>query len=339
MPLILGAAWTVFNALDKRGTSWGLRETLNVFAPTFFFISWLAAQWHRVRKQQRVEDDLQSLRDGMRALQAPLLPCRVFFTLQIQAADEDLQRVFGEQPGYRSYGPDQPMAPPPIGLPNGMTTGRLFSTEGYVDYRDGRLEAAGITQSKLPNYGTIHCQTTHTVCRVSHKTLSELVSPNEPLCMLPAVTVELYRHGRPRKSGTRPDLVLSSAMGDARDALRLIALDNSIFADFATPPLGPSPADATSWSLNDLSGTFFRFIFQFFYVDGVASLPRQSWPVLRNLQLLLSHQAVAFPEGLLVAQVHDEAKSPRIASGAVAPRITFEYEMTPDSFQDGLHSV
>lgn len=341
MPLLLGAAWTGYNAFDKPGASWGLRETLNVFGPTFFFISWLVAQWHRVREQQRVEDDLRDLRDGVRALQAPLIPCRVFFALQSEAADEDLERVFGGQPGYRSYGPDKPMPPPPFGLPPGTTTARLVSAHGYMDFRDGHLEAAGITLPELPNYGVIHHQATHTVCRVSREEAAKIVSENEPLCMLPEVTVELYRNGRPRKRGVHPDLVLSSRMDDSRQPLRLFALDNTVFVDFATPQLSPSPADATSWSLTDLRGTFFRFTFQFFYVDDVASLPRQSWPTLRNLHLLLERggQCVWFSPQLLATQVRDESPSPRIARGAVAPRIVFEYEMTSDNFQQGLHSV
>ncbi len=341
MPLILGVAWTAYNLAARPPGYWSLREALNIFGPTFFFLSWLGAQWHRVRKQQKVEADLQELRDGMRALQAPLLPCRVFFTLQIEAQDEDVKRVFANQPGYQTYGPDQPMPPPPLGLPNGMMTGRLHSTDGYVDYRDGHLEAAGITLPELPTYNTIHRATTHTVCRVSREALSQFISPNEPLCMLPEVTVEIYKRGRPSKPNARPDLVLSSIMGSAHQALRLTALDNVVFADFATPELAPTPADATGWSLNDISGAFLRFSLQFFYVDGVATLPRASWPVLRNLQLLLrgDRLAVAFSNELLASQMQDEAPSPRIVSGAVAPRITFEYEMTDKTFQAARNAV
>ncbi len=102
MPLLLGAAWTAFNVFDRPGEGWSVRTILNIFGPTFFFMSWLVAQWYRVRKQQQVEEGINSLHAEVRAIQSPLLPCELFFTLRIEAQDDDLKRVFGGQRGYRS---------------------------------------------------------------------------------------------------------------------------------------------------------------------------------------------------------------------------------------------
>ena len=154
LPLLLGAAWTAFNVLERPGDDWSARTVLNVFGPTFFFMSWLVAQWYRVRKQQRVEEGIDALHTGVRAIQSPLLPCGLFLTLRIEAQDDDLTRVFGEQRGYRSYGPDAPMPLLLAGLPPGIREGRLISQIGYLDYRDGVVEAAGV--SRLDHPGTTY---------------------------------------------------------------------------------------------------------------------------------------------------------------------------------------
>ena len=157
LPLLLGVAWTTFNFTDRSPSTWTVREILNVFGPTFFFMSWIVAQWYRVRKQQKVEDDLIDIQAGVRAIQSPLLPCDLFFTLKMMASDEELERVFGRQDGFRSYGPDRPMPPPPFGLPPGLKEGRLQRPDGYLDYREGILIAAGSYRLNHPGFNSIHC--------------------------------------------------------------------------------------------------------------------------------------------------------------------------------------
>jgi hypothetical protein len=85
IPLVLAAAWTAYTQFgEERG--WTLVAIGSVFAPTFFLVSWLFAQWHRVRKQQHVEEgihtigasnevilrDLSALAESLRTLQQQL---------------------------------------------------------------------------------------------------------------------------------------------------------------------------------------------------------------------------------------------------------------------------
>lgn len=58
LPFLIGIAWTAYNFSEQLSGNWNFRSFVNIFGPTFFFVSWLVAQWYRVRKQQRVEDGL-----------------------------------------------------------------------------------------------------------------------------------------------------------------------------------------------------------------------------------------------------------------------------------------
>lgn len=68
LPLLLSVGWTFYNLASKPVGDLTLRETLNVFGPTFFFMCWLVAQWYRVKKQQRVEDGLSGIQIDVQKL-------------------------------------------------------------------------------------------------------------------------------------------------------------------------------------------------------------------------------------------------------------------------------
>jgi hypothetical protein len=339
LPLLLGAAWTAFNVVDKPGGRWQIRSVLNVFGPTFFFMSWLVAQWYRVRKQQRIEDELGELHAGVRAIQSPLLPCGLFLTLRIEASDEDLQRVFGEQRGFRAYGPDRPMPQPPFGLPPGMREGRLFSRNNYIDYRDGAIEAAGVVRPDHPAYNTLHRQTVHTVCTFDPKVLSKPLSENEPVFAGPFVKLEIYPGGRPSSPQVEPALVLK---GHPDQVVGAFALDNTVLVDLVAQSLSVDPADAIGWSAASLRGAFLKATLDFFYLDGIASLPKESWPALHNFQLWLggkARQLLAFSLDDLRGLGAIENPKPLAKGIAVCPQIIFECELRPEVLSRSLVSV
>ena len=292
-----------------------------------------------IRKQQRIEDELAQLRAGVRAIESPLLPCGIFSTLRIEAPDEGVQRVFGEQSGYRAYGPDRPMPAPPVGLPPGLRDGRLFSQDGYLDYRGGVLEAAGVFYLDHPGYNPIQCTVGHTVCRFDPKARSRPLSPNEPLFSRPSV--KLYPGGRPNSPANEPALVLqSSAL--AGTVVRANALDNTVFIDLVFQSLTVHPPDASGWSTASLKGAFLRFTFDFFYIEGLSSLPKESWPRLHNLQLWLSgtgRYLLAFSPDHLAGQSTAENPTPLARGQAVCPQIVFEYELSPEAFSTILVSA
>ena len=66
LPLILAIGWTAYNLKSTPQSAWTVSQFVNVFGPTFFFLSWLSAQWFRVRKQQKVESDLGGIDAAVR---------------------------------------------------------------------------------------------------------------------------------------------------------------------------------------------------------------------------------------------------------------------------------
>lgn len=74
VPLIAALAWTGYNLYETLPGQWSFRVAVNVFGPAFFFASWLAAQWFRVKKQQGVEKGLgtieKSIKDTLAKLDA-----------------------------------------------------------------------------------------------------------------------------------------------------------------------------------------------------------------------------------------------------------------------------
>lgn len=58
VPFLTAVAWTIYNLYEVPKETWSISSTINIFGPTFFFVSWLAAQWFRVRKQQKIDAGL-----------------------------------------------------------------------------------------------------------------------------------------------------------------------------------------------------------------------------------------------------------------------------------------
>jgi hypothetical protein len=295
-----------------------------------------------LRKHPHIRDELPALEypqvaRQLDAIRAPLSPLRAFFTLESEVSDEDLARVFAKHAGYRRYSAEQPLPDPPDGPPPGQTSCRLVQSDGFLDFADGRIAAAGLIHMMGPSFPIIHRPATHTVCRVSRSSLSGAISPNEPLCMQPQVLVEVSKGGRPGPGGALPTIAFRSAMADASKILRLCAIDNAVFADFLTAPMSPTRVDASAWSLYDLGGSILRFTFTFFYVEGIASLPEASWPRLIGLHLVVGDlYVISIPEGPIAEQRLSRSTEVRIASGAVAPTIQLECSLPLGDFLRGF---
>lgn len=336
LPLLLGIAWTAFNLVDNPRATWSVREFLNIFGPTFFFMSWLVAQWYRVRKQQRVEEGLTEIQASVKALQSPLLPCALFLTLELVAKDEDVERIFSKEEGFRAYGPDRPMPPPPLGLPPGVQDGRLFSPRGYLDYRGGIVEEACFFHLDHPGFNRIYRKIKHTACVLEAETFSDA----EPFFAKPKAQIELFFDGKPGSVESKASLVLKSSMLAAKVA-RAYALDNSIFVDFVANSLSPAPL-GSNWSITNLKSAFIKVTLDFFYIEGVMHLPRESWPRLHNCQLWFggsSPQVLAFSIEQLSKQTTRENPEPIAAGMAVYPQIVFEVRMDATAYANNLRSA
>jgi hypothetical protein len=61
LPLAATAVWTVVNVSTARTDDWTVPKIVNVAATTFFFVSWMTAQYFRVRKQEHVSGSLNDI--------------------------------------------------------------------------------------------------------------------------------------------------------------------------------------------------------------------------------------------------------------------------------------
>jgi hypothetical protein len=72
VPFLAAVVWTSYNTWEVPRDQWSIRTVVTAFAPAFFFVSWLASQWYRVRKQQKVEGGLSSIERSVKQTLAEL---------------------------------------------------------------------------------------------------------------------------------------------------------------------------------------------------------------------------------------------------------------------------
>lgn len=72
LPLIAAVSWTAYALSGQHVSQLSVRDIGTVFGPSFFLASWLASQWYRVRKQQKVEGGLESIEASVKRTLADL---------------------------------------------------------------------------------------------------------------------------------------------------------------------------------------------------------------------------------------------------------------------------
>ena len=60
VPIVVAVGWSVYNVYGL-SASYKVRDIINIFAPTFFLVSWMTGQYFRIKKQQKVEDSFGTL--------------------------------------------------------------------------------------------------------------------------------------------------------------------------------------------------------------------------------------------------------------------------------------
>ncbi|NHQ87360.1 hypothetical protein HA050_14685 [Iodobacter sp. HSC-16F04] len=66
-PAAIAIVWTIYN-VQTSSAPWEFKTILNVFAPTFFLVSWATGQFFRVQKQAQVERNLISIEGRVETL-------------------------------------------------------------------------------------------------------------------------------------------------------------------------------------------------------------------------------------------------------------------------------
>jgi len=340
LPLLLGVAWTLFNVIDRPPSSWKIKEIVNIFGPTFFFISWLVAQWYRVKKQQKIENDLTGIQDGLHAIQSPILPCSLFYTLKFSCKDEDLKHVFGKHKGYRAYGElgNQGDSPP---LPPEITNARVFSPKGnvsYVDYQDGYVKAAGVIRKKYCGYNLIHSDIKHTICSLARNEIDQ----TESLLLRPAlVKIEFFFDGKPTIPTATPSLTLITSPRSVTEVVAVEVLDNMLFEDIINRELDiESPKEAT-WSTKNLKNSYLKITLDFFFISGVYDISKENEPTLHNFQLWFGNNAnrvLTFSPEQLACQSTQDNPNPVATGQAKFIQILFEHKINENIYTKQLLS-
>ncbi len=297
-----------------------------------------AADPEYLKSLKQMEDGLAEIKKDVRALHAPLLPCGLFITLCFEATDTDIERLFKDEAGYHAYDSDQMMPPPPIGLPPGMTDGRVLQQGGYRDYLNGKINAAGFFKMDHPGYNVIHRKVSHTISSLSPQVIAKAKARNNPLLAQPSVTVELY-FGKSTKLGNESASLILESVFNTHEIAATYALDNSVFVDHALI-LAMKPADqAQNWSITDLKISHIIVTLHFFYIEPISTLPKESWPTLHNLQLWLGPRAdklLSFSPMQLSSQIVREDPNPIAIGQAKCIQVQFEYDINETVYADNL---
>lgn len=63
IPSLVCLIWSAINIFTSSNEDWSFTKIVNIAAPTFFFASWLTAQYFRVRKQEHVSSSLSTIEE------------------------------------------------------------------------------------------------------------------------------------------------------------------------------------------------------------------------------------------------------------------------------------
>ena len=88
-PFFAAILWCIYNFTGSNAAPFQIHLILSCFGAAFFFISWLLAQYFRVRKQAKVDNDLQSIHENISSV-----------VRELQGATKDL---IGYQTGGESF--------------------------------------------------------------------------------------------------------------------------------------------------------------------------------------------------------------------------------------------
>lgn len=290
---------------------------------------------------KRVEDGLTEIHAGVRAIQEPLLPCGLFYTLKYECNDEDVNRILARYENYTVFGPDASEAIPFV--PPDMSGVRLVVQGHYIDYLDGVVKAAGIFRPEHPGYNDVHSDIRRRICFLTTEGLRQAMSRKDHLpCPTTSVQVEFFFDGNPATLGTDPSLVLKSSLRSATTLGAVEVLDNLLVVDTAVKKLDILSSKHGGWSTNDLRNSHLRVTLEFFFIQGINDIPRESWPSLHNLQLWIgpnANQVLTFSLEQLASQLVREHPNPVAKGQAEIVQVLFECAIDENMYAKHLLST
>lgn len=327
LPLLVALAWTGYNLFSMPVGKQNIREFINLLGPTFFFLSWLVAQWFRVRKQHRIDEGLSSIEQKVETIGAvlngPLLPVGLFYTLRHTTTPEVIAKAFQ-------------------------------SAEGYEMTKSEFLQPVGFTQlGGLGTYNMIEMRPTRSCCTLQNDALAALIQSfsgfGESAIKSPTkTTLEFYFQGKKSIPNT-PSLVLKLAYQGGRPTgvktLRLF--DDVIFQDVAVRGWEIINSSETGWSVSDLRKARILLRMEF---SSYSDVNIEHPPRLHNLHLYFGEGAqhlLCFSAQQLENPTVVENTSPEIRwDFSAVPELsfkpllmTYDFEVTDELFSNQIKHV
>jgi hypothetical protein len=326
LPLLLGAAWTAYNLADRQGNQLSIRETINIFGPTFFFMSWLVAQWLRVKKQQKFEEGLSGIQADVSSLSAPLLPCELRLTLKQELSSDVVQRLLvkNKHINFLPGGENKSSFP----IPPGVDKARIHMPGGrFVDVSAGIVEAAGVSRLKLPNYNMIHAPVKTRFASIE----SGQFSNGDGLVVPTITTVEFYLDSAMKHKNPKPTLALRTGLASQVVVTGVEIFENLVYFDLVISDFEMVNSPHKSLSSKNLKNSKFKTTLDFMFIQGIESMPdRSKWPSLHNLQLWMGVQSpniLSFTLEQLANQKINLSETPLVHGDAKQFQISVEQQI------------
>jgi hypothetical protein len=310
LPLILGLLWTIYNIADTPIAEWSAKNFLNIFGPTFFFMSWLVAQWYRVRKQQKVEAGLGEIQDNVRSLHYPLLPCVVFITTKRKYFDNEIAYSFSECNGYKKYG-----------------EGSLLKPTGSV---------------KLNSVcNPIEHKVEHSCCSIRDTEKLAKMGDSSVINVPLPMKIDFYFGDKKRDV---PSLQLMSGHSTQSNVLGLDLYDDTVYQDTGVRGLVSKSLKDKVWNITDLKNAFIRVTFEFnsFILPGESARGKDMWPSLHNLQLVFgdnSRRILSFSIDDLSSQSVKENPNPLMQGDFSSILLIFEKQLDEKFYENQLYHI
>lgn len=309
----------------------GIATIIGGLAAVVFFLD----RFRPSASSQLLTAGLSGIERDLRAVRAPLLPCRIFLTLRYEATAEDLEHLFKGEPGYRAFGPDRGMPPPPLGLPPGMSEGRVVWPNAYLNFENGALTGAGLFNLGHPRYNTVDLPASHTVASMSRESIDRHAA-HHPLLAPPQVQVQLTLDPVDTSDSTSATLTLTSPLQKNR-VVAAHALDNHVFVDHVLPLVPTSVDPSADWSQSDLARSLVEVAMGFLYINPFFWLEEKSWPQMHNLQFWMgpeADRALTFSTADLETQVVGDDPSVPVSGQGRSIQLRFNARAgdSPDRF-------
>lgn len=305
LPLLIGGCWTAYSIYQKTPGEWTLSTVVNTFGPAFFFISWLVAQWYRVKKQQHTEDGLSNIQADIRAIHSPLLPIRLVVTLKYQKSEKAIESALSHHASYKKWGE------------NDYT--RQIGSLSLGSFRNPiEIRAEKIT------------------CTVSR---DESNKPKSIMLEPVSVVVDFFFGSDINK--TTPSLSMQRSSSNELEFLGLQVFDETVFLDIGIGGFIVKNLTDKKWSTSDLINSKIRVFLQFMFWHFPGETPEIILPQMHNLKLAFGpdfNHILTFDLQQLSKQTVGESNNPPMHGDITFVDTVFEYSIDMQVYKNRFFS-